>query len=128
MQPTEYRHAGGWSRKFANAFRGVAHGIRGQNSFVVHVTMTALVLLTGAVLSLSRFEWCLIVLCIAAVVTAELFNSSLETMAKTIDRAENQELGKSLDIASGAVLIAALGAATVGAIVFGTNLWMLLSQ
>ena len=96
MQSTEYRPSGGWGNKFSNAFRGVARGMRGQSSFAVHVVMAGLVLLAGFLMQLNQVEWCLIVLCIAIVISAELFNSSLETMARTIDRTENYELARPL--------------------------------
>jgi len=52
------------------------------------------------------------------VLTAEMFNSALEAMAKAISEDQHDGLGKALDIGSAAVLIASLGAAAVGSIVF----------
>jgi diacylglycerol kinase len=68
----------------------------------------------------------LLVLCIAGVLVAEMFNSALELMAKAITSEENPYLGNSLDIGSAAVLVASIGAAVVGAIVFGHRLGVLL--
>ena len=47
MSQTPNSHAGRWIRKFGNAFRGVRTGIRGQNSFVVHLPMGVLVVAAG---------------------------------------------------------------------------------
>ena len=69
-------------------------------------------------MGLSLVEWCLIVLCIAGVLAAEMFNSALESMAKAITSENNPHVGRSLDIGSAAVLTASIGAATVGAIIF----------
>ena len=57
-------------------------------------------------------------LSIGGVLTAEMFNSALESMAKAITHESNPHLGGALDIGSAAVLIAAITAAVVGSIVF----------
>jgi diacylglycerol kinase len=88
-----------------------------QASFGVHLAAAVLVVATAAWLQVSRVEWCLLLLCIASVFTAELFNSALESLAKAVDQQHNEHLRDALDIASGAVLVAAMGAAAVGATV-----------
>jgi diacylglycerol kinase len=107
-----------WLDKFRNAFRGAAIGVRGQNSFVVHLPMAIAVVAGGFVFRVSLVEWGLLILCITAVLVAEMFNSALETMATAIDRQENPQLGNALDVSSAAVLLSALGAAVVGSMVF----------
>ena len=64
-------------------------------------------------------------LSIALVWSAELFNSSLEQLAKAVDTAENERIRDALDMAAGAVLLVALGAALVGVMVLGPPLWRL---
>ena len=117
-----YTHRPSWLRKFACAFRGIAVGIREQNSFYVHFPVTAAVLAAAWWLEVSRTEWCLLLLCIAGVVTCELFNSAIEHLAKAITREENPHLRDALDAASGAVLVAAMAAAGVGCLTLAANL------
>jgi diacylglycerol kinase len=111
-----------WARKFRDAFRGMREGVRGQNSFWVHFLVAAAVVAAGVVLGISLTEWCLVAICIAGVIAAEMFNSALESMAKAITGESHPHLGNSLDIGSAAVLVAAIGAAAVGAIIFGHRL------
>ncbi|HJN12348.1 MAG: diacylglycerol kinase family protein [Pirellulaceae bacterium] len=125
MDPTPTRKRA-WADKFRDAFRGVRLGVSGQSSFLVHGVAAALVLFAGAVLRVSQIEWCLLTLCIANVLAAEMFNSALELSAKAIDEQRNPVLGAALDVASGAVLVTAIGAVTVGLIVFVPHLWPLL--
>ena len=99
-----------WFRKFRDAFRGVKEGVRGQSSFFVHFFVAAAVVAAGVVLHVDLLEWCLLVLCIAGVITAEMFNSALESMAKAITGQRDPQLGNSLDIGSAAVLVASVGA------------------
>jgi diacylglycerol kinase (ATP) len=122
FQPTQRS----WRAKFRDAFAGIAAGIHGQSSFRVHLLCTAAAVALGFILRISRVEWCLVALCIAAVLAAELFNSALERMAKAIDSRRNAELGAALDIASGAVLLAGAGAGAVGAMIFVFRLGILL--
>jgi diacylglycerol kinase len=111
-----------WARKFGDAFRGLKVGVRGQTSFFVHLFTAAAVIIAAAVLGMSLVEWCLLLLCIAGVLTAELFNSALESMAKAITGESDPHLGNSLDIASAAVLLASLGSAIVGLAIFTRRL------
>lgn len=114
-----------WSAKFKTGSVGLLAGMRGQSSFAVHLPMAAAVVVTAALLRVNLLEWGLLVLCIAIVLAAECFNSALEQMAKSITDQHDEQIGKALDIASGAVLIAAVGAAIVGAIILGSRLWFL---
>ena len=68
-------------------------------------------------------EWCLLLLCITIVLAAEMFNSALESLAKAVADKPDPHVGRALNIGSAAVLIAAIGAATVGAIIFGN--WLM---
>jgi diacylglycerol kinase len=116
-----------WRRKFGAAFRGMKLGIRGHSSFFVHFFFTALVLAAAIVLGCGLVEWCLLLGCIGFVLTAELFNSAIETLFRDLDEATQARVWPCLDIAAGAVLMASITAAVIGALVFLTRLWMLLS-
>jgi diacylglycerol kinase len=113
-----------WSKKFGDAFRGIADGVRGQTSFAVHLGFAAAVLAAAAFWRLKLEQWCILLLCITVVLTAEMFNSAIEWLARAVDREHNPEVGIALDIASGAVLIAAIGAAFVGLLVFVPEMLM----
>jgi diacylglycerol kinase len=115
-----------WVHKFSDAFRGVKAGVRGQSSFFVHFFIAAAVVVAGVVLGMDCVEWCVLLLCIAGVLTAEMFNSALESMAKAITGESDPHLGNSLDIGSAAVLVASIGAAIVGTVVFAHRLLVLL--
>lgn len=110
-----------WVKKFANAGRGIQVAICSEASFAVHLSAAALVLIVGVGLEISRWEWCLIVLCVAIVLAAEMFNTSVERLAKAITGETRAEIRDALDMASGAVLIVAIGAAIVGMFLLGTH-------
>lgn len=118
---------GPWYRKFQNALRGWKLGSKGQSSFLVHLAGTLAIITLAIVLQMTTVQWCLLILCISSVLTAEFFNSSVERLARAVDDQYNEQLGAALDIAAGAVL-----AATVGAILVGGSLlivqWLALSN
>jgi diacylglycerol kinase len=120
---TEPRYkAAGWSQKFLRALRGLRVGSQGQSSFFVHVPTACFVLAAAAQLHVTPIEWCILVLCIAIVLTAELFNCALERMARAVTREYDEQVRDALDIAAAAVLVAALGAAVVGSLILGFRL------
>ncbi|MEX2186628.1 MAG: diacylglycerol kinase [Pirellulales bacterium] len=115
-----------WRAKFADALRGVKLGVRGQSSFFAHFFIAAAVVAAGVSMNCSLVEWCLLALCITAVLVAEMFNSAIEALAKAVTREFDQQIGAALDIGSAAVLLTSIGASVVGGIIFGNRLGQLL--
>jgi diacylglycerol kinase len=115
-EPRRPRRA--WREKFRAAFRGLKLGIRGHSSFSVHFFFAALVVATAIVLGCDKVEWCILLGCIGFVLVAELFNSAIETLFRGLDEATRERAWPALDVAAGAVLMASITAAVIGAIVF----------
>ncbi|MGA2259738.1 MAG: diacylglycerol kinase, partial [Thermoguttaceae bacterium] len=92
----------------------------------VHFSVTAAVLVVAAALRMDAVRWCVLLLCIAGVLAAEMFNSALESMARAITAEGNPHIRDTLDIASGAVLTAAFGSIAVGFVLFGHRAGQLL--
>ena len=115
----------GWYAKFEAAFRGLKRGIRGHSSFFVHFFFAALVGVAAIVLGCTPAEWCVLLLCIGMVLTAELFNSAIETLVRGLDKDIRDRIYPCLDIAAGAVLLASITAVVVGLIVFVNRLLVL---
>jgi diacylglycerol kinase len=111
-----------WRDKFRDALRGLRRGIRGHSSFFVHFFVAALVITAAFAFRCRLIEWCVLIGCIGAVLAAELFNSAIETLVRGLSPAERDRAKLSLDIAAGAVLMASVTAAVVGALVFGARL------
>jgi diacylglycerol kinase len=111
-----------WRDKFREAFRGVKLGVRGHSSFFVHFFFAALALAAALVLECSLIEWCLVIGCIGLVITAELFNSTIETLFHGLDAETKGRIHGCLDIAAGAVLFASFTAAVVGILIFGGHI------
>ena len=106
-----------WAQKFGYALRGMAVAFRQEDSFAVHLPVGFAVLAYGALQGLERVEWLMLVLCVAIVIAAELFNSSIERLASTVTHEIDPAVQDALDISAGAVLAASIGAAVVGVII-----------
>src|SRR5205085_10245442 len=107
-----------WRAKFRDALRGLKLGVRGHSSFFVHFFAAALVLAAGLAFGCTAVEWCVLLGCVGLVLTAELFNSALETLFRGLDEPTKERVWPCLDIAAGAVLLASITAAIVGAAIF----------
>jgi diacylglycerol kinase len=111
-----------WRDKFQEAFRGIKLGVRGHSSFAVHFFCAAAAVAACIALQCRLWEWCLILICIGGVFTAELFNSAIETLFHGLDLDTKSRWNGCLDIAAGAVLTASLFAALIGTLVLGNRL------
>ncbi|MFM2206710.1 MAG: hypothetical protein RL213_685 [Bacteroidota bacterium] len=102
----------------SRALGGIAHAFRKRLSLRIHMSVAFTVIVAGGYFGLSSIEWCIITVCIGAVLSAELFNTSLERRLTETAPESLDEDSSSLDIAAGAVLVVCLAAALIGCIVF----------
>jgi diacylglycerol kinase len=111
-----------WNAKFRDALGGIWRACTREKSFAVHLPVAVLVVAAASALRVTLIEGCLLALAIALVLAAEVFNTALEHLARAIDSQENANIRLALDMASGAVLLSACGAAAVGSAVLGYRL------
>lgn len=77
----------------------------------------------GTWLGVDGQQWCWLVVAITMVIAAEGFNTAVEKLADRVTTERDPLIRDSKDLAAGAVLWAALGAAIIGLIVLGPPLW-----
>jgi diacylglycerol kinase (ATP) len=109
-------------RSFTHAFRGLGMMLRSQHNAWVHLAATIAVISAGFVVGLSRAEWCWIVLAIVGVWTAEALNTAFEFLCDVASPQFHPMVKHAKDVAAGAVLIGALGAVTIGLLLFVPHL------
>lgn len=111
-------------RSFSHAFSGLAYVFRTQKNTWIHALATVLATAAGFWLQISRTEWAVLAMTIAAVWTAECFNTAIEAV---VDLASPQlhPLAKiAKDSAAAGVLVTAFGSVIVGILLFGPPLWV----
>ena len=129
MDERHFAKIGWWrgrARSFGHAFRGLAICLRSQANARIHALATVVVVAFGFALKLVAWEWCAVALSIASVWAAECFNTAMEGVVDLVSPERRPLAGRIKDLAAGAVLAAAIGAAAVGAIIFEPKLWALL--
>jgi len=100
--------------------------LRCQHNAWLHLGDTFLVIAGAFFFSLSVGEWCWIILAIATVWTAEALNTAFEFLADAALPDFHPLVRDAKDVAAGAVLITAVGAAIIGAIIFWPHVVALL--
>lgn len=114
-------------RSLLYAGRGVVVMLRSQHNAWIHALATAVVIGAGFVFALSPMEWCVVALAMVSVWTAESINTAFEFLCDVASPDFHPLVEKAKDVAAGAVLLSALGAAVVGALVFAPRLFGLLT-
>lgn len=95
-----------FSKRLGFAIKGIQSAFRRESSFRAHVLGIAFILIASLILR-APLIWCaLFAVCVCAVLTLELLNSSLEAFADLIHPAHHPEIGFIKDAIAGAVLIA----------------------
>jgi diacylglycerol kinase (ATP) len=105
-------------KSFEYAFKGLIYSVRTQHNIWIHLVATVLLIWGGFHYNLSNTEWCIIILCIGLVLSAEIINSSIESLTDMVSPEYDKFAGKVKDMAAGGVLLAAIAAAAVGCIIF----------
>jgi diacylglycerol kinase (ATP) len=111
---------------FGYALRGLAGLLATQHNARIHAVATFAVCALGGILGISAGEWLALVLAICAVWSAEAMNTAFESLCDLVSPDHRPLVRRAKDVAAGAVLVSAAGAATVGLIVFGPRLLGLL--
>ncbi len=105
-------------KSFIYAFNGITYAIKTQLSFQIECTATIAVILLGYYLKLNKNEWLWVALAISVVLILELLNTAIEVLVDLVSPEQNPKAGAIKDLASGAVLIAALFSIAIGLFIF----------
>jgi diacylglycerol kinase (ATP) len=103
---------------FSFAWKGIVTAFKEQPNLKVHVLIACIVVAAGFYFNITSTEWAILIICITLVITLELVNSAIEYLVDLVTLERKPLAGKIKDIAAGAVLITAIGAAVIGVVVF----------
>lgn len=110
------------SKKLINSFKYAIEGIwksfKTERNMKIHIFVMILVIIAGILLKINKYEWIICVLCFAMVIGGELLNTAIETVVDMAMPYKNEKAKIAKDIAAGAVLVFAIGAAICGLIIF----------
>lgn len=102
---------------FGDAIRGLLFAVKTERNMRVHLIAALYVLFFAPFLKVSRGEYAVLLFSIALVISAEGFNTAIEMLCDYAQKSYNPFIGKTKDIAAGAVLVCAGFAAIIGFVV-----------
>ena len=110
------------SKKLINSFKyaiqGILSSFKTERNMKIHIFVMILIIIAGVILKINKYEWIACILCFAIVISGELFNTAIETVVDMVMPYKNDKAKIAKDIAAGAVLTLAIGAAVIGVIIF----------
>ena len=109
-------------RSFGYAFAGIGQLVRRQRNAQIHVFVTLVLLVASWAWGLSRIEWLILILTIALVLGMEAMNTALEAVVDLASPQLHPLAKQAKDVAAGAVLLVAIGAAGVALLLYGRRL------
>jgi diacylglycerol kinase (ATP) len=102
------------ARSFLYAGAGIGYMVRHEQSCLLHAAATVAVVAWGWWLEISREDWRWIAAALAAVWSAEAFNTAVEKTCDALSPQFNVHVRAAKDTAAGAVLLVSIGAAVTG--------------
>jgi diacylglycerol kinase (ATP) len=105
-------------KSFRYSIEGISGFFKAEHNAWLHLIATVAVFILAAVVGVTKNELLALVFAIGFVWVAEMFNTCIERVMDFISVQQHSEIKLIKDLASGAVLTAAITAVIVGAIVF----------
>ncbi len=102
----------------SHALAGLDYAYNKEQNLRIEIMAACLALGGGILLRISSFEWCMIIICIALVLSMEIVNTAIERLCNRLHAGYDKEIGVIKDLAAAAVLLVALMSAVCGAIIF----------
>jgi diacylglycerol kinase (ATP) len=105
-------------RSFRHAGRGIGYFLRREHNAWIHGAATIAVIGLGVRLNVSAADWRWLIVAIAMVLAAEALNTAFERLCDLVSPGSTELVRTAKDVAAGAVLLLAIGAALIGLITF----------
>lgn len=108
----------GLKNSFKYAFKGIYSTFKSERNMKIHVCIMLIVIIFGILFNISLREWFLCIMMFGLVISAECFNTSIETVIDMVMPGKNVMAGRAKDIAAGGVLVLAIVSVIVGLMIF----------
>lgn len=103
---------------FGYAWNGLKALFRTEHNAWIHGGLTVVVVFFSLLLGVNFTEAAILVLTMAFVWTAEIFNTALEKAMDFISKEKHPQIGLVKDLAAAAVLVSAIAAVLIGLFIF----------
>lgn len=113
---------------FKHAFDGLIYTFKTQPNMRFHGFFGSAVAIAGWYFGITIEQWLVVIFTMLLMFTAEMINTSIESMTDLIKKEYSQQAKIAKDVAAGMVLLNAIGSVTIGIIIFGPKIITLLSK
>jgi len=103
---------------FHHAWDGIKHAFINHPNFKIHSIISLIVLLLALILQISNIQFTILVFAIVLGFIVEMVNTSIESVVDLVTEEWRQNAKIAKDVSAGAMLLAAIGTAIVGLIIF----------
>ena len=107
---------------FDHAWDGLRFAFVNHPNFKIHLVISGLVIGLGYFLDVTLVEWVLLVFAIVLGLVVEMVNTAVEAVVDLVTEEWRMSAKIAKDVASGAMLLAAIGTAVVGLMILGPGL------
>ncbi len=101
-----------------HAFDGMMWAINTQPNYLIHATLSLVSVIASIILKVSYAEFLVILALITGGLAFETMNTAIEKVCDAVTRDYNEDIKIAKDVAAGAMLMYAIGSATVAVIIF----------
>jgi len=112
-----------WSTSFKNALGGIFYALRTQRNFKVHIVLSFAVLALAFWLEISLAKFLFLVLAITFGLVVEMANTAFEKTLDAVSEEYNSKIKVAKDVSAGMMLLASVGLAILGILIFLPPLW-----
>lgn len=105
-------------KSFSFAFEGIKTEFKKGRNFRIQIFMGLLAMVLGIILEIPSYEWFDLIIVIASVLILELINTAVESIVDMVSPEIHPKAKIAKDVSAGAVLVASIAAAFVGALLF----------
>lgn len=105
-------------KSFGFAIRGFIGAVCDEGHLRFHLVAAVYVLVFSLFYHFSAVQTAVLVILIASVIAAELFNTAIEKACDAITKEQNEHIKRAKDISAGAVLVMSVAAVIVAVIFF----------
>ena len=105
-------------RRLQAAFSGIFAAFRSETHLKIHAAAACAVIAAGVWLRISRGDWVVLSLTIAAVIALELVNTAIERTVDLVTKEWHPLAKQAKDTAAGAVLVMAMASVIIGILIF----------
>jgi len=106
-----------WIKSTNHAIEGILHAAKTQRHMRYHFYTAILILIVSFSIGISWAEVVILITLSIIVLSVEMLNSALETITDILFREYDEKAKRIKDMAAGAVLITAIGAAVIGFVI-----------